>query len=837
MWVLAWSLTFGWALIPKGNTMKHLLILLLLLGIHRQAFSQLQPYQWRLGISGGYSNYYGDLSPYPISSLGDYQYFFRLFNYNENYVHDYSYAVSLERRLSNSLSLQLSAGKYSISMNDRYQSPSNRLQLDAPNFSRALNFKTDIRDWGLGLVLKTDNGRLLKQDAFMAPYLNLGMGWLDFKVFGDLYDDNGQPYDYSQHHLVQDGNFETRLDRLHTELPEGYPNTSFYAQAGIGLRFRLGGQLEIFAQSDFKHAFTDYLDDVSGLYREDYDTPEQQYAAMPAVVESPLRGKNDGRKDWYIYHSIGLKFSFSPMKNAFRATRISPGVYTPMESFPALENQKAESPDSLPSSSQGMDKLTNYFTFIQLEKPYNRDSSYYAFKILEADVSILHLENKLLNHQNGLDRLNSQRDSLIIEQKTALEAADSVAVSPVLATLQKAIEDIDNQLEDAIEEREALEEGLAEAHQNKELYQNAYRLSIERASRGDSLAMADEILELPGLVRQALAQGTAITRIQDTTANLQTFSSSGAWSARNEEGDNPAPTDEKPLQFYPGQENRDYQELLTQERARSAYLLRELENYKDWYARSSNRERAEEDLRSLYSERRNNAAPDVYYRIDDYRPERRSTHPGYVLPIVVPNTSGIPSAPQQENNDRSVDWNTFNWQPRPFQPLVRFDAARRPLYFPQVTDRKNQDLKEATAEMNKPAADTARTGLNPYNTEINSKVEIFFDNDQAYPNEQELQKLQPLESILKNNPAIGITISGFADNTGRLGYNLNLIDQRTSNIKDLLVEKYGIDAERISILPGGLIVREDGQKSSSTDRKVEVWVREEKPTPAGSIDQ
>lgn len=139
--------------------------------------------------------------------------------------------------------------------------------------------------------------------------------------------------------------------------------------------------------------------------------------------------------------------------------------------------------------------------------------------------------------------------------------------------------------------------------------------------------------------------------------------------------------------------------------------------------------------------------------------------------------------------------------------------------------------------MNKPAADTARTGLNPYNTEINSKVEIFFDNDQAYPNEQELQKLQPLESILKNNPAIGITISGFADNTGRLGYNLNLIDQRTSNIMDLLIEKYGIDAERISILPGGLIVREDGQKSSSTDRKVEVWVREEKPTPAGSIDQ
>ena len=135
------------------------MILLLLLGIHVNAFPQLDPYQWRLGLSGGYANYYGDLSPYPISSIGDYQNFFRLFIYNENYVHDYSYALSVERRLSASLSLQLSAGKYSISMSDRYMRQNNSLLLDAPNFNRALNFKTAILDYGLALVLRADNGK------------------------------------------------------------------------------------------------------------------------------------------------------------------------------------------------------------------------------------------------------------------------------------------------------------------------------------------------------------------------------------------------------------------------------------------------------------------------------------------------------------------------------------------------------------------------------------------------------------------------------------------------------------------------------------------------------
>src|SRR5690606_31796420 len=223
--------------------MKKLMALYLVLGIQFSVFSQLDPYQWRLGISGGYTNYYGDLTPFPISSMADYSNFFRLYNYNKNYIPDYSFAVSLERRLGRTWGLLISTGKYSMSMSDRYVNTQNNLDPGAPHFRRALNFKSDIRDFGIGLVARTDNGKILAQNAFVAPYLTLVIGWLNFKVFGDLYDANGSPYDYASLNIINNGVFETRLDRLFTEIPEGYSDNAFYGQMGLGVRFKLAKQL------------------------------------------------------------------------------------------------------------------------------------------------------------------------------------------------------------------------------------------------------------------------------------------------------------------------------------------------------------------------------------------------------------------------------------------------------------------------------------------------------------------------------------------------------------------------------------------------------------------
>ncbi|MEX2593670.1 MAG: OmpA family protein [Anditalea sp.] len=811
--------------------MKNLMALLLLLGIQVNAFSQLEPYQWRVGISGGYANYYGDLSPYPISSIRDHKDIFRLFNYNKNHIHDYSYAISLEKRLTASVGLQFSVGKYSISMSDRYVNPNNILQLDAPNFERALNFKTEILDYGIGLVMRTDNGELLNKNAFMAPYLTFGMGWANFKVFGDLYDENNNPYNYTTFSPINDGDFETRLDNLYTELPEGYTDNSFYSNLGVGLRFRIGKKLELFAQSDFKHAFTDYLDDVSGLYRVQYDSPEQQYAALPGGApidwENPFRGNSNGRKDWYIFHSIGIKLSFSPMKSTFTASRISPGRHTQLKDIPAEDDQSSEHSDSLSSVDEKMEAGNNYFTFIQLNQPYNRDSSYYSFKILESDVSLLNLENQQMDNENLLDSLNSQLDSLqSMQERITLASPNNELNAQPLVTVEKDVEAVEKQLEEALLKRKKIEAGLMTARQNKELYQTAYILSQERQGHSDSLGFVNEILQLPDAVRKALAQPGSFFKIdQDSTGNSQLFSSSGVRKDgiyNGEEQDFRSATENDVVGIYPNQKNQLYAELM-QERAKNNYLLRELGNYSN----PSFNQRAEGELFDYY-ERRNNSQPDISYRIDDYNEfQRRNRSTGYVLPLVVPPNN---NAPTRRSEQKFIPGNeniiTIPRQLEISPDLPRLTDSGLPSYFPQTRRRNNSNFTDFSVERNMETIDTASLEKKAFNLPINSKVEIYFDNNQAKPGQQELNKLLPLATILKNNPTVKLTISGFADNTGYLGYNLNLINERISNVKTFLIEKSGISPERIIILSGGLIVRGKGQNSSPKDRKVEVWIQE-----------
>ena len=130
-------------------------------------------------------------------------------------------------------------------MSDRFLDKDDRLQIDAPNFNRALNFKTQVRDLGLGFVFRTDNGKILLENSLIAPYFTVNGGWLQFKPKGDLLDTEGNQYDYSQNQLVTDGNFETDLRKLQASSNNGYDDNTFYLAAGIGLRVRLAKQIEL----------------------------------------------------------------------------------------------------------------------------------------------------------------------------------------------------------------------------------------------------------------------------------------------------------------------------------------------------------------------------------------------------------------------------------------------------------------------------------------------------------------------------------------------------------------------------------------------------------------
>jgi outer membrane protein OmpA-like peptidoglycan-associated protein len=106
----------------------------------------------------------------------------------------------------------------------------------------------------------------------------------------------------------------------------------------------------------------------------------------------------------------------------------------------------------------------------------------------------------------------------------------------------------------------------------------------------------------------------------------------------------------------------------------------------------------------------------------------------------------------------------------------------------------------------------------------NSKKEVYFGINQKQLEEEEKQKLEAIVAILEAQPTFYVTLAGFADNTGDISYNLQLIVKRVNHVKSLFVDQYGLDEDRISVKPGGLLIRDKNRASRNEDRKVEIII-------------
>ena len=244
-----------------------------------QANAQQNYYKFRISPSAGTMVYYGDLTDtYP-----------RIKNYTS-----LAYGGNLEASLSKTVGFRLSATRGEISYNDRTVDKNNDLLLDNPNFSRGLNFRTDIMDASASFVLYADNDRRVKDDAFSAPYLTVGFGITKFDVFADLIDPEGGFYNLSDPTLVQDGDYETNVTELAIEGVE-YDTRTWHIPVGIGLKFRVADRWNLNFETNVKYALTDYLDDVS------------------------TRGSDSKLNDFYNYTSASLNYNFGLKHRTLKA--------------------------------------------------------------------------------------------------------------------------------------------------------------------------------------------------------------------------------------------------------------------------------------------------------------------------------------------------------------------------------------------------------------------------------------------------------------------------------------------------------------------------------------
>ena len=74
---------------------------------------------------------------------------------------------------------------------------------------------------------------------------------------------------------------------------------------------------------------------------------------------------------------------------------------------------------------------------------------------------------------------------------------------------------------------------------------------------------------------------------------------------------------------------------------------------------------------------------------------------------------------------------------------------------------------------------------------------VLYGVDQWQVPASENDKVKAVARVLKDNPGVNIMVVGFADYTGSDQYNMKLSEKRANEVKRILVNKYGIAADRI----------------------------------------
>lgn len=817
---------------------------------------QQKDYEWRIGVSGGYTNYYGDLSPYKVRGFSNWNAIKQLLYFNDNYVDQYSFKVTLEKQLSPTIGLMFNYGQYEFSMSDRYVKRDGSLLRTNRNFDRALNFQNQSRDMGLAFVFKTDNDRLLPATSLLAPYFTLGFGLIDFDVSGDLLDGDGNLYDYASGNVVNDGVYETNLYALKTESDKGYDLGAFYTNLGLGIRLKLGPRVELFAQSDFIYTFSDHLDDVSGNYRTEYDNDFQAYAAKPGTniidPENPLRGDGKGENDWIIYHGVGLKFNFGSNKKSFKAPVLSTNYpdYNPVvKEIPLPEIPMADTPakaETLSPLSTGNNYT--YYTNIQMVDHSRMDSLAIKTQMLTWDQQIASRKSHILSgkmEENRLQQIQSK-----IQEQYAFLKADSLLnqneKDSLVNVSEKILFDLRYSLDSLGKSDQALQLEIDSISKLKKDSRMVGRQSLSD-SRMDSLfnsMILVDTLYTPEKLKDI--SGSAIVQSRTSQNNEETTQLSKESGIVTRESN------------LTRRESGSFEE--SDSRA-GQQINQNLQDRINAMERENRRLQSERDsLRALPRETiyLNNAARDVYRnerytertppqtevrtQSDDLAPaQERSKRKWWLLGGLFGGAAATKALTKDADSKQAISADSLNLEktaldsisgelstPLEYDSINRMPFARGLVIQDSLSMKSDPSFKSSISDMDIRAPqlihDTVFVTTDPEITLLKSKAEVFFKNNQRIPDEEQIKKLAPLVDFIKDNPEYILSLTGFADNTGNVAYNLKLIQSRIDAIVGSLLNQFGLQENQIQTEIGGQVVRSPNRSSNDNDRKVEARI-------------
>lgn len=176
--------------------------------------------------------------------------------------------------------------------------------------NRNLAFRSSINEFGFQLVYKflgEKTGELARRN--ITPYLFAGVAVYHFNPQDSI---NGiwvnlQPLGTEGQYLTTGNN------------PKPYSLTQIAIPFGIGLTKKLNDNFDIGIEVGFRKLFTDYLDDVSGVYPDEAQLLEQEgklaadlsnRTTLPRAQTGSPRG-DPNANDMYIYTNINITYYFT----------------------------------------------------------------------------------------------------------------------------------------------------------------------------------------------------------------------------------------------------------------------------------------------------------------------------------------------------------------------------------------------------------------------------------------------------------------------------------------------------------------------------------------------
>jgi len=206
-------------------------------------------YSPTIGLGIGMFKFYGD-----ILDAG----------YGNPLVSNLGYDLHVKQRLNPFLAAKFYVLFGSLSANER-------------SLERNLNFKTEITTGGFALIYNFAN--FLPKKRVVSPFVTLGIESVEFHSKTDLFDENGNEYNYwsdgsirdiaendpnsSQAVVIQrDYHYETDLRNSNFDDLGKYPERTFSIPVGAGVKMHMTDHIDFSIGATMHYTFTDLIDNV-----------------------------------------------------------------------------------------------------------------------------------------------------------------------------------------------------------------------------------------------------------------------------------------------------------------------------------------------------------------------------------------------------------------------------------------------------------------------------------------------------------------------------------------------------------------------------------------------